>query len=150
MSVLMDAIAGWLKSVLIDGIMGNLGGLFDNVNTQVGQIASQVGMPPAAFNPGVFSLIRTLSDTVVLPIAGLLLTFVMTWELIQLIIERNNLHELDTWIFFKWVFSATRSYTNTIPRVQTQWALRPSGAKNRGFSTCEKTTTDTLMGGMMG
>ena len=104
MSMLMDAIAQWLKSVLIDGIMGNLGGLFDNVNAQVGQIASQVGMTPSAFNPAVFSLIRRLSETVVLPIAGLLLTFVMTWELIQLIIDRNNLHEMDTWIFFKWVF----------------------------------------------
>ncbi|MDR1131722.1 MAG: hypothetical protein LBL15_04825, partial [Oscillospiraceae bacterium] len=79
-------------------------GLFDNVNAQVGAIASQVGQTPGAFNPGVFALIRTLSETVVLPIAGLLLTFVMTWELIQLIVERSNLHEMDTWIFFKWVF----------------------------------------------
>jgi hypothetical protein len=84
--------------------MGNLGGLFDNVNAQVGEIAVTVGMTPAAWNAGVFSLIRTISETVVLPIAGILLTFVMTWELIQLIVERNNLHEIDTWIFFKWVF----------------------------------------------
>jgi len=63
-----------------------------------------VGQTPGSFNPGVFALIRTISETVVLPIAGLLLTFVMTWELIQLIVERNNLHEIDSWIFFKWVF----------------------------------------------
>jgi len=104
MSFLTDWITNWLKGLLIDGIMGNLGGLFDNVNTQVGEIAGKVGMTPGAFNPGVFSLIRQISETVVLPIAGLLLTFVMTWELIQLIVERNNLHEIDTWIFFKWVF----------------------------------------------
>ena len=104
MGFLTDWIDGWLKGVLIDGIMGLLGGLFDNVNAQVGEIATNVGMTPAAWNAGVFSLIRTISETVVLPIAGLLLTFVMTWELIQLIIERNNLQEIDTWIFFKWVF----------------------------------------------
>ena len=104
MNILTDALGEWLKELFISGILGNLGGLFDNVNNQVGEIALQVGTSPGAFNPGVFSLIRTISETVVLPIAGLLLTFVMTWELIQLIIDRNNLHEIDTWIFFKWVF----------------------------------------------
>jgi hypothetical protein len=84
--------------------MGNLNGLFDNVNKQVGDIAGKVGMTPGAFSPGVFALIKTLSETVVLPVAGLLLTFVMTWELIQLIIDQNNLHQIETWIFFKWVF----------------------------------------------
>jgi hypothetical protein len=104
MGFLTDWISEWLKEMLINGIMSNLGGLFDNVNAQVGEIAARVGMTPGTFNPGVFSLIRQLSETVVLPVAGLLLTFVMTWELIQLIVERNNLHEIDTWIFFKWVF----------------------------------------------
>jgi len=116
MSILMDAIAKWLKGVLIDGIMGNLGGLFDNVNAQVGQVAGMAGQTPSAFNPGVFSLIRTISETVVLPIAGVLLTFIMTWELIQLIMERNNLHEIDTWIFFKWImktFIAVLILSNT-------------------------------------
>lgn len=104
MSILTDWLAEWIKGLLVSGIMGNLGGLFDNVNSQIGDIASDVGRTPWAFNPGVFSLIRNISVTVVLPIAGLLLTFVMTWELIHLIIDRNNLHEIDTWIFFKWVF----------------------------------------------
>ena len=84
--------------------MGNLTGLFDTVNTRVGEIAVQVGTTPAAWNAGVFSLIRQLSETVILPIAGLVLTFVATYELIQLIIEKNNLHDLDYWIFFKWIF----------------------------------------------
>jgi len=104
MNILTDWIAEWIKGLLVGGIMSNLSGLFDNVNNQVGEITVNVGMTPWAFNPGVFSLIRNISETVVLPIAGLLLTFVMTWELIHLIIERNNLHEIDTWIFFKWVF----------------------------------------------
>jgi len=104
MGFLTNWIVDWLKGLLVDGIMGNLGGLFNNVNNQVGEIATQVGMAPGAFNPGVFALIRTLSETVVLPVAGLLLTFVMTWELIQMIIDQNNLHQIDTWIFFKWLF----------------------------------------------
>lgn len=104
MQIIFDAIAEWLKELLIAGIMGNLGGLFDNVNAQVGEIADQVGTAPATWNAGVFSMIRQLSETVILPIAGLVLTFVMCYELIQLLIERNNLHDIDTWIFFKWIF----------------------------------------------
>lgn len=104
MQIIIDAIVEWLKGLLTSGIMGNLGGLFDTVNTRVGEIADQVGTTPAAWNAGVFSMIRQLSETVILPIAGLVLTFVMCYELIQLLIERNNLHDVDTWIFFKWMF----------------------------------------------
>lgn len=93
MGILTEWITEWLKGLLIEGIMGNLEGLFDTVNTRVGEISVQVGTTPAAWNAGVFSLIRQLSETVILPIAGLILTFVATYELIQLIIEKNNLHD---------------------------------------------------------
>jgi len=93
MGFLTDWLTDWLKELLIEGIMGNLTGLFDTVNSRVGEIAVQVGTTPAAWNAGVFSLIRQLSETVILPIAGLILTFVATYELIQLIIEKNNLHD---------------------------------------------------------
>lgn len=104
MGILTEWITEWLKGLLIEGIMGNLTGLFDTVNTRVGEIAVQVGTPPAAWNAGVFSLIRQISETVILPIAGLILTFVATYELIQMLIDRNNLHDIDTWLFFKWIF----------------------------------------------
>lgn len=104
MGILTEWITEWLKGLLIEGIMGNLTGLFDTVNTRVGEIAVQVGTPPAAWNAGVFSLIRQISEAVILPIAGLILTFVATYELIQMLIDRNNLHDIDTWIFFKWIF----------------------------------------------
>ena len=104
MGFLTDWLNDWLKGLLVDGIMGNLGGLFDNVNNQVGEIATQVGTTPAAWNAGVFSLIRQLSETVVLPIAGLILTFIMCYELIHMIVDKNNLHDIDTWMFFSWVF----------------------------------------------
>ena len=104
MDFIIDAIVEWLKGLLVDGIMGNLDGLFDNVNQSVGEIATQVGTTPADWNAGGFSMIRQISETAILPIAGVILTFVMTYELIQMLIERNNLHEVDTWMFFKWVF----------------------------------------------
>ena len=104
MGWLTDWITDWLKGLLIDGIMGNFSGLFTDVNNQVREVASQVGTSPATWNTGIYSLIRQISETVILPIAGIILTFVMCYELISLIIEKNNLHEIDTWIFFKWFF----------------------------------------------
>ncbi|EDM99333.1 hypothetical protein BACCAP_02831, partial [Pseudoflavonifractor capillosus ATCC 29799] len=103
MDFLTDWLTDWLKELLIGGIMGNLEGLFDYVNTQVGEIAVQVGTTPAAWNAGVFSLIRQLSETVILPIAGLVLTFVATYELIQMLLEKNNMHEFDVANIYKWI-----------------------------------------------
>lgn len=104
MQSVLDKIAEWFKELLISGITGNLSGMFDTVNTKVGEIAGQVGQTPSGWNGGVFSMIRSLSETVILPIAGIILTFVMCYELIQIVIEKNNLHDIDTWIFFKWIF----------------------------------------------
>ena len=104
MDFLTDWLTNWLKELLIGGIMGNLEGLFDTVNTQVGEIAAQVGTTPAAWHAGVFSLIRQLSETVILPIAGMVLTFVATYELIQMLLEKNNMHEVDVANLYKWIF----------------------------------------------
>ena len=102
--MLLDSIKEWLKELLISGILGNLTGMFDSVNEKVGDISTQVGMTPQAWNSGIFSMVQTLSETVILPIAGVILAFVMTLELIQLIADKNNLHDVDTWMFFRWVF----------------------------------------------
>ena len=107
MQSIFDAITEWLKGLLVEGIMGNLGGLFTNVNEQVGEIAAQVGTTPAAWNAGVFSLIRQLSEMVILPIAGLVLTFVATYELIQMLLEKNNMHEFDVANIYKWMFKTS-------------------------------------------
>ena len=116
MGGILDKLDEWLRGLLADGIKGNLTGMFDSVNTEVGEIAGQVGMTPQAWNSGVFSMIQNLSETVIVPIAGVILTFVMCYELIQLVTERNNLHDIDTWMFFKWVFKtfcAVLIVTNT-------------------------------------
>ena len=109
-------IQEWFKELLIDGIISNLTGMFDTLNTKVGEIAGEVGMTPAAWNSSIFNMIRNLSETVIVPIAGIILTFVMCYELIQLIVEKNNLHDFDTWLFWKWIFKtfcAVLIVTNT-------------------------------------
>ena len=116
MGGILDKLDEWLRGLLADGIKGNLTGMFDSVNTEVGEIAGQVGQTPQAWNGGVFSMIQNLSETVIVPIAGVILTFVMCYELIQLVTERNNLHDIETWMFFKWVFKtfcAVLIVTNT-------------------------------------
>ena len=104
MDFLLDSITDWLKELLVSGILSNLSGMFDSVNDKVGDISTQVGMTPQAWNSGIFSMVQTLSDTVILPIAGVILAFTMTLELIQLITDKNNLHDVDTWMFFRWSF----------------------------------------------
>lgn len=104
MDFIWNKVTEWLKGILIGGIMGNLQGLFDNVNQQVSGIAGQVGTTPQAWNSGGYSMIRSLSDNVILPIAGVILAIVMTLELLQLVLEKNNLQSFETWIFFKWIF----------------------------------------------
>ena len=116
MNVIIEAITEWLKELLISGIISNLSGLFDGVNERVSEISTQVGMTPQGWNGSIYGMIRSLSDSVILPVAGLILAFVMTLELIQLITEKNNMHDVDTWIFLKWIFKkacAVLIVTNT-------------------------------------
>lgn len=116
MDFLWNKVTEWLKEMLVGSIMGNLTGLFDSVNEQVSEIATTVGTTPQGWNAGVFSMIQSLSETVIVPIAGIILTFVMTYELIQMIIDRNNMHDFETFMFFKWIFKtfvAVTIVTNT-------------------------------------
>lgn len=104
MDYIKEQITEWLKEILVDGILSNLAGLFDNVNQEIGNITAQVGTTPQGWNGGIYSMIHNLSESVIVPIAGLILAFVMTLELIQLIMDKNNMHDVDTWMFFKWIF----------------------------------------------
>ena len=117
MDMILDAIVEWLREILIGGILDNLSGMFESVNAQVGDIGTQVGMTPQAWNGSINNMIRTLSDNVMVPIAGMILAFVMTLELIQMVTEKNNMHgDVDTWMFFKWIFKTAASIlivTNT-------------------------------------
>ena len=101
-----DLIGEWIKGILIDGIMGNLSGLFNTVNTKVGEIASDVGATPQDWNGGIFSMLQSLSETVIVPIAAAILALVMCYELIEMIVEKNNMHDFDSSMFFRWMFKS--------------------------------------------
>ncbi len=104
MDFLWDAITEWLKEILVSGIMSNLSGMFDGVNDKVGEISTQVGMTPQAWNGSIFNMVQNLSENVIMPIAGVILAFVMTLELVQILMDKNNFHDVETVVFFKWVF----------------------------------------------
>jgi hypothetical protein len=104
MNAIKDAIAEWLRQMLSDGIIANFTGMFDEVNSKVGEIAAQVGQTPQGWNANVFNLIRTLSETVIIPVAGIILTFVLCYELISMIIDKNNMHDFQTFEIYKWIF----------------------------------------------
>lgn len=150
MQSILEQITDWLKSMIISGIMGNLSGMFDSVNQQVGQIAGDVGTTPANFSPAVFSMIRNISESVILPIAGMVLTFIACYELIQMLIEHNNLANFETWTFFKWVFktflavtliSNTFNITMTVFDVAQQVISRSGGLISGSTSVSDATLT---------
>lgn len=150
MQSILEQITDWLKSMIISGIMGNLSGMFDSVNQQVGQIAGDVGTTPANFSPAVFSMIRNISESVILPIAGMVLTFIACYELIQMLIEHNNLANFETWTFFKWVFktflavtliSNTFNITMAVFDVAQQVISRSSGLISGNTSVSDATLT---------
>ena len=116
MNFIWEKITEWLKNLLVGGIISNLTGMFDSINDQVADVAAVVGATPQGWNASVFNMVKSLSENVIIPIAGLILTFVMTYELIQMIIERNNMAEFETFNFFKWImktFCAVMIVTNT-------------------------------------
>lgn len=116
MNFIWDKITEWLKELLVGGIVSNLSGLFDSINTRVADVATTVGTTPQGWNASIFSMIKNLSENVVVPIAGIILTIVMCLELIQMLIDRNNMHDFDTFVFFKWIFktfAAVLIVTNT-------------------------------------
>lgn len=150
MQSILEQITDWLKSMIISGIMGNLSGMFDSVNQQVGQIAGDVGTTPANFSPAVFSMIRNISESVILPIAGMVLTFIGCYELIQMLIEHNNLANFETWAFFKWVFktflavtliSNTFNITMAVFDVAQQVISRSGGLISGSTSVSDATLT---------
>lgn len=150
MQSILEQITDWLKSMIISGIMGNLSGMFDSVNQQVGQIAGDVGTTPANFSPAVFSMIRNISESVILPIAGMVLTFIACYELIQMLIEHNNLANFETWTFFKWVFktflavtliSNTFNITMAVFDVAQQVISRSGGLISGSTSVSDTTLT---------
>ncbi len=106
MNGIFEKLTEYIQEILLGVIEGNLINMFTDVNEKVGTIAMEVGKTPKGWNNSIFGMIRSLSDTVIIPIAGIVITFVLCYELISMIIDKNNLHDIDTWIFFKWIFKS--------------------------------------------
>ena len=148
MDSLFQSIEDWLKEVLVSGIMTNLSSAFDAVNQRVGEIVADVSQTPASFLPSVYSLIRNISENVILPIAGIILTFIACYELIQLVISHNNLANFETWIFWKWVFKtfvAVCLISNTFNITMAvfdvgQWVVQRSGSIITGSTAIDDST----------
>ena len=165
MGALFDKIAEWLEGILVDASMDNLKSLFDSVNEQVSKVAGQVGTSPAGFSPSIFGMIRNISETVIMPIAGIILTFIACYELIQLVTEHNNLANLDLWIIFKWIFktfAAVLIITNTFNIVMAvfdvaQHVIGQSGSLISGstqitamdMDVVKETLEDMELGGLL-
>ena len=152
MESIFQAINDWMRGLLVSGIMNNLTNTFDNVNAQVAQIATDVGQTPANYAPAVFTLIQNLSETVIMPIAGIILTFIACYELIQLVIGHNNLANFETWIFWKWIFKtfvAVTLITNTFNITMAvfdvaQWVVQRSGGLISGSTAIDASTLATM------
>ena len=152
MDSLLQQLTDWLKEMLVSGIMDNLTNTFASVNREVGEIANTVGQTPSGFLPGVYSLIRNLSENVIMPVAGIILTFIACYELIQLVISHNNLANFETWIFWKWVFKtfvAVTLITNTFNITMAvfdvaQWVVQRSGGIIAGSTAIDDSTLATM------
>lgn len=152
MDSLLQQLTDWLKEMLVSGIMDNLTNTFASVNREVGEIANTVGQTPSGFLPGVYSLICNLSENVIMPVAGIILTFIACYELIQLVISHNNLANFETWIFWKWVFKtfvAVTLITNTFNITMAvfdvaQWVVQRSGGIIAGSTAIDDSTLATM------
>lgn len=152
MDSLLQQLTDWLKEMLVSGIMDNLTNTFASVNREVGEIANTVGQTPSGFLPGVYSLIRNLSENVIMPVAGIILTFIACYELIQLVISHNNLANFETWIFWKWVFKTFVAVTliaNTFNITMAvfdvaQWVVQRSGGIIAGSTAIDDSTLATM------
>ncbi len=142
---LLQQLTEYLQGILVSGIMDNLTSTFSNLNTKLGDVTNSLAQSPADFQPSVFNMIRSLSENVIMPIAGLLLTFIACYELIQLVMAHNNLANFETWIFFKWVFKtfvAVELITHTFDITMAIFDVAQHVISQSGGIIADTTTVD--------
>lgn len=157
MDSILQSIEDWFRELLVSGIMDNISNTFQSVNDQVGAIATEVGTTPANFSPAIYNMITTISENVIMPIAGLILTFIACYELIQLVISHNNLANFETWIFWKWIFKtfvAVMLITNTMNITMAvfdvaQHVITESGGIIAGSTAIDDSTLATMESTLM-
>ena len=150
----ISQLEDWIRGILVSGIMDNLNNTFSSVNDQVGQIATDVGQTPSSFMPQVFSMVKNLSEAVIMPVAGILLTFIACYELIQLIISYNNLASFETWFIWKWIFKtfvAVELITHTFDITMavfdvSQSVVQKAGGLIQGSTAVDAGTLSAMQG----
>ncbi len=145
MDSVLESMDAWFKEALISGILRLLNNIFGAVNFQVGRIATEVGTSPSDFMPGVFNLITNLTQNVITPIAGIILTFIACYELIDLVIGHNNLANFETFIFWKWIFKtfvAVLLITNTMNITMAIFDVAQSVVADAGGIISDETSID--------
>lgn len=153
MGSIFEKIGEWIHELLVEGVMTNLTGMIGAVNNEVGGIVSDVSQTPSSFSPGIYSMVRNVSESVIMPIAGIILTIIACVELIQLIIEHNNLQNFETWIFFKWIFKtfvAVTIITHTFDIVMAvfdvaQYVVNGAGGIISGSTALTEDNIATMM-----
>ena len=137
MDRIFEAIEEWMRNLLTGMVSSNLTTMYTDVNEKTGQIAAQVGQTPQGWNGSIYSMIQNLSESVIVPIAGMIITFVLCYELISMLTEKNNMHDIDTWMFFKyffkmwvavWIVSHTFTITMAVFDVGQSVVSRAAGA----------------------
>ena len=106
MGSIIDKITEFIKEMLQGWVLDNLETMFTDVNTKVGTIAGEVGQTPSSWNSGIFSLIENLSESVMVPIAGMIISAILCYELITMVMDKNNMHEVGSELFFRYLFKA--------------------------------------------
>lgn len=106
MGAILDKITEFIKEILQGWVMDNLTTMFTDVNDKVGTIAGEVGRTPSSWNSGVFSMIENLSENVMIPIAGMIISAILCYELITMVMDKNNMHEVGSEFFFRYLIKA--------------------------------------------
>ena len=152
MDRIFEAIEEWMRNLLTGMVSSNLTTMYTDVNEKTGQIAAQVGQTPQGWNGSIYSMIQNLSESVIVPIAGMIITFVLCYELISMLTEKNNMHDIDTWMFFKyffkmwvavWIVSHTFTITMAVFDV-SQSVVRQAGGIIQGSTAVDASTLATM------
>ena len=153
MEKLLEAITEKLQEFFINAIETNLNTMFNDVNTKVGAIAGEVGKTPQGWNGSVFGMIRNLSDNVILPIAGIILTYVLCYELIHMVMQKNHGNNMEFWEFFVyfvkmwiavWIMSHTFDLTMAVFDVGQSIVASASGVIGGSTAIDASGVIDTL------
>lgn len=106
MEGIFEKLNEFIKEILQEWVASNLVDMFTDVNAQVGDIAGEVSKTPVTWNNSIFQMMQGISESVIIPVAGIVIAYVLCYELISMVMEKNNMQDFDTSLFFRYLFKA--------------------------------------------